>query len=398
MAHWLRRLTPKQAILLITLAILGILLSILLGRPKESDYAGGWDFQAIWMGPYLLVRGESPYDATTWLATHADYPFAPKNDTFLYPLPFAVILLPVGLLPLYPAAVVWAAFTLIALFVSIGLILAGNVKWPVSYLLPVLAGIAFFRPVAVNFYILQLDGIVLLWVAATFYLWRRGAWFWGGVALALTALKPQVGAPILAFLGIWQIAHHKWPAIFGEGVGLVLLWFTGFVFDPGWVQRWLSIGGNKTVQNFYSTPTLWGMTALACKPDLVCVQWLGTILSLLLASIILWLILRKTVQDMPFVLSMVICATLFISPYLWTYSQLLLILPVLLITVALYRMQRPYLLTASFPLLVALFSFGMVGFAMIIGADMMSALVPVLVGALLLMVYRKDPALLRPAG
>ena len=397
MANWLRHLTPKQAILYLVLVMLGVALSILLGRPKPADYPGGWDFQAIWLGPYLLAHGESPYDSAAWLGMHEKYPFAPKNDTFLYPLPFAAILLPLGWLPVYPAAVVWAAITLIAIFASIGLILAGVVKWPVSYLLPVIAGIVFFRPVAVNLYILQVDGIVLLWVAAAFYLWRRGGWFWGGVALALTALKPQVGVPMLAFLGIWQIAQRKWPAILGESVGLLFLLVVGILFDPGWVQRWLSIGGSKTEQNFFSTPTLWGMTSLVCKPNLACVQWLGGILAISLALVTLWLILRKTAQDMPFVLGMAICATLFISPYLWTYSQLLLILPLLLVTVALYRQRQPYLLTASFPLLMALFSFGMVGLAMVIGADMLSALVPLLMGGLLLLVYRKDPALLRSA-
>jgi hypothetical protein len=169
----------------------------------------------------------------------------------------------------------------------------------------------------------------------------------------------------------------------------------GLAFDLGWVGRWLSIGGDKTAQNFYSTPTLWGLAALACKPSLVCIQWVGTILSIAIAAGILWHILRRSKDDLTYVVSTVVCGTLFISPYLWSYSQLLLILPVLVITIALYRLKWPYLAVASFPLLVALVSFGLVGVSIQIGADLVSALVPVLVWVPFFWLDRKNPALLR---
>jgi len=396
MANWLRRLTPKQAILFLSLAILGVALSILLGRPKAFNYLDGWDFLTFWEGSYLLTTGESPYDSTAWLDVHTRYGFPPQNQSYAYPLPLAVILLPLGLLPLEVAAMVWVALTYLAILFAFKLII-GMLRFSPSpaYVLPALAGVFLFRPVAVTFYINQIDGFTLLWLTSSLFLWERKKLFWGGVLIAFTVLKPQQGIPLLAFLGVWQVLRSQWKILLGEGFTLLSLYGLGVLFDPAWLQRWLSFGVNKVSLNFYSTPTLWGLSALACKPSLSCVYWLGAILSGVAVLMLFWVFLRKSAQDSFFIMGLVICITLLISPYLWTYSQLLLILPILMITVAFYRMQWPYLLTTSFPLLLDLFSFGMVGFATIIGADLLSALVPLVVGGLLLLVYRKDPALLR---
>lgn len=394
----LKRLNLKSAFWGVVLLTAWGILSVVLGQPKEGDYSGGWDFEAIWLGPYVLTQGESPYDSAIWLREHEKYDFAPKNNYFLYPLPFAILLLPIGLLPLRVAAVVWAALTLGLVLFSAYLILKPHGRLKIGYLIPILTGVFFFRPVAVLIYILQLDALIVFWVVLAWYLWLHDRWFLGGMALALTALKPQVGAPLLFFLGLWQVFRWRWRAILGEVIALVGLLVLGLAFDLTWVGRWLAIGGDKTIQNFYSTPTLWGLTALVCKPSLACIQWMGAILSIVTAALVLWVILRRPIEDLTYVTGTVLCGALFISPYLWSYSQLLLILPLLSITVALYRMHRPYLVVAGFPLFMALISFGLLGVSIGIGADLASALLPLLVWALLFLVYRKDPQLLRREG
>jgi len=242
--------------------------------------------------------------------------------------------------------------------------------------------------------LLQIDWIVLGCVVAAWTLWRGERWFLGGLAVGLVAIKPQVGVPLLAVLGIWQVTRARWSAVLGEGLTLTGLLALALAFDPGWIGRWLAIGGDKATANFYSTPTLWGLTALTCQPSLVCVQRLGTALAVFFGAGILWLILRRKTQDLTFVMGTAICGVLFITPFLWIYSQTLLVFPLLLVAAALHRLGWPYLVTASYTIVTALVSLGLLGVSILVGADLVSGLLPVLVWVPFFLVDRRDPGLL----
>jgi hypothetical protein len=392
------RLPLKRALSMIFLVLAWLFLAFLLGQPTPSQESEGWDFMAFWLGPRLLLQGESPYDAAAWSAGHARSGFPPQDGAFLYPLPTAVLLLPVGFFSLHTAALIWAAVSLAAIFFVVRSVLRSHLPIKPTYFLPVLAGTFFLRPVAVLLFLLQIDWIILSCVTAAWFFFRCERWFLGGLWAGLTIIKPQVGVPLLVFFGVWQVFHARWKAVVGEAVSLAGLLVLGLAFDPGWIERWLAIGSAKTAFNFYSTPTLWGLSALVCRPSLACVQGLGAALTILLAAALLWITLRKNKDDLTYIMCTVICGVLFITPFLWVYSQTLLVLPLLMVTIALFRLDFPYLVVAGFPLLAALASFGLVGISIWIGADMVSALLPILVWVPLALVYRKDPKLLRVEG
>lgn len=386
-----QRLTSKNIFLFGLLSVFIVVISLLVGRPKPFNYQDDWDFFTFWEAPYLLLQGKDAYDASDWVQVHQQYGFPPANPTYLYPLPLAILMLPLGLLPPLTAAVLWTALSLVAILFSIQLILSYlRAYLPMSYLLPVLCGIFFFRPVAVTIYINQLDGFILLGLVVGVLLWMRGKSFLGGILIALSVLKPQLGVPVMGLMGLWQLHQRQWKAIAGEVLGLGLLFGLGMLFDSAWLLRWLTIGGNKVSQNFYSTPTLWGLSSMICRPSLDCVRWLGAILALLGIGLIAWILLRKNNHDALYSLSVVSVGALLVSPYLWVYSQTLLVLPVLMITAEMYRRNAPYLLTATFPLLAALFSFSMVGISTLVGADIPSVLVPLVILVLLHFLYRPE--------
>jgi alpha-1,2-mannosyltransferase len=318
--------------------------------------------------------------------------FHDQDDVFfIYPLPLAVVLLPLGLLPLEAAGIIWMGLSILAIILTIRFVLGWlHVQWPNSYFLPVVAGVFLFRPVAVTFYIHQIDAFILLCLASGVFLWKKGFWFWGGVLVSLTVLKPQVGAPLLIILGIWQILRGHLSALLGEGVTLLVLMVSGLAFDANWVGRWLSIGSDKVSVNYFSTPTVWGLSSFVCMPDLSCANILGTVLTIVISLLVLWIILSYRTREVDFVVGVVISGTLLISPYLWTYSQILLVIPILMITGALYHRKLPYLVTTTFPLLMALFSIGLVLIAELVGGDIMSSLVPITVWVLTLLIYHTD--------
>jgi hypothetical protein len=153
------------------------------------------DFMCFWSGAALVARGQDPYDQTTWSAA-VDGLFSnwlgvqrrpPCPGSYAYPLWTAIATVPLGILPLRVAALVW-------LLLLVGGLAAGIV------LLARSAGLA--RPRTILF--------------AAITLGSQPAW--------LTALTSQYGGIDLAALGLLALpATAARPGRFSLGVILLLL-------------------------------------------------------------------------------------------------------------------------------------------------------------------------------
>lgn len=384
----------SQKSLAIILIALGILAAALLLARLQNYYHANWnDFFVFWLAPRLVLQGEHPYDPNAWAEGHRVFQAQSMVDhTFLYPLPLALLLAPLGLLSLQQTAVVWIALTLAGILSPL-LVWYSTApkKWPAGYLIPILAGMVFFRPVIVTEVLGQVDGLMLICLSLALSLWIKGKWFWGGALAAVLLLKPQLGIPILLLVNIWLLLRRNWRALLGEaacGLGLLAL---GMLYDPSWLSRWLTIGQGKLSASMQITPNVWGASAWVCGSSLHCTYLAGGVLCLFIAGITIWLLSRRWLTDPRQALGLCLPAALMISPFLWAYSQIFLVYSLLLVADLMYKRGWPYLLTASFPILAALFSWLVFLVSIQLGRDTLSAVVPLALWALLLPLLLSQP-------
>ena len=380
----------KRTFLLSGVLLIVIGAAYLIASTQDYYRSVGKDFFSLWLAPHLILEGKNPYSPDDWIPAHSIYGAKWVSDaTFLYPLPLAVFLIPLGLLPLEYAAVLWVALSIITILSVV--LLSFRIwlnSWAASTFIPVLIGVFFFRPVTVTLWLGQIDWIILLFLFVGLFLWEKQDWFVGAILVTLSVLKPQLGFPVLAFLTVWLIIRRLWKGLLGESITLFGLFSLGWIFDHSWFLHWIEIGRSKIEPLFCCTPTLWGLGSLTCNFKIGCGFALGMISAIILCVILLIILARIPIRDARFALGFSIPVALLVSPYIWTYSQVSLVIPILIILGVLSGRQLPYMLVAPFTLYISLFSSGIVFLSIKIGEDVLSSLVPAAVMVILLLVYR----------
>jgi hypothetical protein len=188
------------------------------------------DFYPLHFAARRIMAGLSPYgpQATAELARQWHAPFAPAG--IAYPLPFLLLVLPLGLLPLALAAGLWILAGLASSVASLRL--ADN--WKPLILLPLL-----FLPV---FRSVVLGQATLVWfgLAVLLVLGIRNRWGWViGIAAALLILKPQNGL-LFAVAGlIWAVRTERRVLIWFAGAESLLV-IAAAIVEPGWFTAWLA--------------------------------------------------------------------------------------------------------------------------------------------------------------
>ena len=341
------------------------------------------DFFTFWLAAHLNASGQSPYSPEAWAAAHRFYQSTwLSNAIFPYPLPLATLLTPLGWLPLDRAYVVWvaASMVLIAAAGFLPLIQRGSARVK-HYIVPVAAGLLLFRPLWATLTEGQLGGLWVFVLALAACLWADERWVAGGVLIAFVALKPTLGVPLLGMVGLWLIASRRWRALLGIAVSGGLMALTGFVLDRGWVGKFLGAGQAKLAETFGHSPSLWGMAGALCQHNAGCTVWLGGLLAGGLAlAVCAALLLAPGRFAAPEAIGLSIVVTLLITPYIWAYDQILLVLPIVLVTAHLMRTGAPYLAGALFFLAVDVGALVLLLLAVQTQADAWSGLVPAAVG------------------
>jgi hypothetical protein len=190
----------------------------------------GTDFFPLYFAAQRIMAGLSAYgtEATAALARQWQAPFATAG--IAYPLPFIVLLLPLGLLPFALAAGLWTLAGVAGVAASLRL----ADSWRALILLPFL-----FLPVHRS---VVLGQATLLWfgLAVLLVLGIRYRWHWAvGVAAALLLLKPQNGL-LFAVAGlIWAVRSERRALIWFVGVeGLLAI--AAALLEPGWLAAWMA--------------------------------------------------------------------------------------------------------------------------------------------------------------
>lgn len=285
-----------------------------LVHPYQMDFVSYW-------AAALLTLGGTPAAAYDVAAHHAAQQQAGAFGAtmpFPYPPPFLLIVLPFGLLPYGAAAIAWVAATFAAYLAAIRRLFPGA-GW--------LA--AAFPAVLVNAIIGQ-NGFLTaaLFIGGAALLPRRP--FLAGLLLGLLVIKPQLGV----LLPLALAAGREWRAFAGAAAGaggallaaLLLLGPASYVAMIELMPLYGSIARDGLVP-WHKMASLYAALSMGGVPATLALTAHGLVA--LIGAAAIWRIWRRPDGDPLDKAAALAAASLLVSPYLYGYDMLILIVPLL---------------------------------------------------------------------
>ncbi len=344
---------PKPVIAILVVVVLaGLFFSRADQNYQRQDYTNS-NFFSFWLSGHMVWTGESPYNTSQWMAgfdsVHATYR---PSKILQYPLPLMYFLAPIGALPVGLGYLVWQLMSevIIALCVLLFLRLARRPAWLV---LPISAFLLFFGPVYLTLQIGAVGAIALLSVTLAIFCLETDRPFWGGLALSITLLKPPQALTLLVLAGIWLLVRRQWKAIAGVGLGGLALLVVWVLRDPQWFSKFQGSSGFLLGHTLGTQSNVFNLAYLACARNQACMWTLGAGAALVVLAFgahVLWRNRRNWTDLQAF--SFIIPLGFLTALYLWSYDQVLYIIPIMWIAARLLARPWPYI--SLFAVLVAI--------------------------------------------
>jgi hypothetical protein len=257
-------------------------------------------------------------------------------------------------------------------------------RWRV--LLLALGGAFLSRPFLSTLIHGQLSPLLVLVVAGGILLYKQGRSFHAGLVFAVLLLKPNLFILFFPALGLLLFARRDWRALMGLSFGSIGLLAISWLLQPGWISQWTDVTAKTSVT--FGTPSIWGLVADLAPLE----RWitLGALGVCLVSGFTLYLLVRRK-NAWLLGISLAICSSLLVTPYLWAYDQLLLLIPAL---VAFQSTEEPSLFqTVGWWSSLILIPWGLFWVAQSRGSDSLGGLVTVTVaGYLCISWWLKDRA------
>jgi hypothetical protein len=325
----------KRKLLLILLIIIATIILLAIALYIPNSLPAHSDFSAIYNIDLALVHGIPIYDLPAVEALAVEASSLPPEKFFLarfpYPPWYALSTFYLGLLPAKAAATLWFELNLVMLFFSIWFLTAG---WlPRLRLIAFPAGL-FFLPVLGALSVGQYDFPVLLGISMLVYSLRKENVALTTLGAVLLTFKPHIGALILLSVLAWLFfngGNFGRRALRSILIAGAFLFTIGFIADPAW-----PVSYPKMLLNYQNEGNVTACSECASLP-----VWLSRLFfdgSLAKAAIIAVVVLialvlvvslnRNILLKSPALfLTSAVVTTLLVSPYLYNYDFVLLILP-----------------------------------------------------------------------
>jgi hypothetical protein len=313
----------------------GVLIPYQQAEAAGSDRPRGnlSDLYPRWLGSReLLLHGRDPYSAAVTREIQVGYygrpidparPHDPKDQQgFAYPVYVAFLLAPtLGLdFSVVQAGFTWLLLALTAAGVPLWMYAVGWRPGMPIMLATVLLTLGSF-PVVQGIALQQLSllvGVLLAGAAAALVAGRPAL---AGVLLALATIKPQVAAPLAAWLALWTISdwRRRQGLAWGFGATMALLLVGAEIASPGWIGRFRD--ALAAYQQYTDGRSLLA-TLLTPIGGTV-----ATVLLLALTALVCWRVRRDPAGTSGFALALALvpAVTLTIIPTWAPYNQVLLL-------------------------------------------------------------------------
>lgn len=355
----MKEITKRRIGVLLTLILLGgmIYLRSLQNYTKQNYRAS--NFFDIWLSGRLLTDGGSPYDPGDWLRGHELYgPASLREPIFLYPLPLAVFLIPLGLFTIDQAYLGWQILSqaLIALVVLL-LLHKWRQKEHALLFVPVMLFLLFFGPIYLTLQIGSIGPWTLLFLFAAMILLEKDYYFAAGILLSFTLLKPPQGLSLLFLIGIWLWARKDWKTVLGVVLGGIMLWAIGVSTDLNWVSEFLKSGQAAFDRRLGFQSNIWSLSYLLCNKSLSCSFVLGAVLAIMIFGATGYYLCRNHAKLTIWQSFNIMIPIAFVTTvYLWGYDQILYVIPIVWVIGTLVERTKSYVHAFIFLIVLDLFS------------------------------------------
>ena len=360
------------------------------------------DFMSLWTGARAILMDLDPYDPEVWRPLRAHFGSTWLQDTRApFPLWTFLFTLPFALLDIGWGAAAWVAFSILVLAGTLllfplptGAKMAGTREREkgssVLGLLLLVLGVFTFRATLVTFLNGQITAVMLLVLALFVILMERDRPFAAGFVLAFTALKPNPFILFVPAVGLWLIHRRRWRAVAGGGAGGLFLLAASWLVQPGWLFEWFKV--RSKAEWVFITPTVWGLSW-----EMSPVWWplIGLGLAVIVTAALGWLMFTNERMEAAHVVSLAIAASLLITPYIWVYEHLLLLIPLFLIFT---RLRRRGLAAGIWLLMVFIIPWAMFWIATERGTGTLTFVVPLLTGLIYYLTMVSRPVAQSPAS
>ena len=321
-------------------------------------------FFTFWLSGHLQLAGGHPYISAEWVnGHHANGATWIPNQIFPYPLPLALLTIPLGFFPIGTAYILWdvLAQVLIAsciLWLSTGVPGKNRQFFGIIILIvTVLNG---------NIYLGLMTGtfaaLFLVFLTLSLFFIESDRPFLAGIMLAGLALKPPFLA-ITALIGFWLLFQRNWKALAGIVTGGLGLLIIGLIQDPHWVEKFLGAGENLFSLRLGNQPTFISYTRLLCSADTNCTNISYGLIVATLTGLFVWHVWKNHARlSARMVFSAGIALGVLLPPYIWSYDYTLLLIPVCFISFELINRRTSFVYSTLF--LIALDVLSITGLAL----------------------------------
>jgi hypothetical protein len=329
-----RETIMKRNVLLLLVILVMALVMVMIALYVPSSLPVNSDFSAIYNTTLALVHRVPIYDLEQVESLAVQYAGIPEDDFFLarfpYPPWYALSTFYLGLMSAQAAGTLWFELNLVMLFLSVWLLTDG---WPGRLRLIAFPLALFFLPVLGALSVGQYDFPVLLGTSLLIYSLRKQNVALTVLGLVLLTFKPHLGVLILlAALG-WIVYNGgsfgrrvTWPLI-GAGAALFI---AGFLADPAWIVSYpkMLLGyqneGNVSACSECVSLPVW-ISRWFFDGSLKTAAWIAIVLLVIFA--IVFTLTRSLWKPHELLLTAALLVTLLVSPYLYNYDFLMLLVP-----------------------------------------------------------------------
>jgi hypothetical protein len=292
------------------------------------------DFSAIYNTDLALVNRIPIYDLPRVERLAQQHAGIPPENFFLarfpYPPWYALSTFYLGLMSASSAGTLWFELNLVMLFLSIWFLTDG---WTGRLRLLAFPLGLFFLPVLGALSVGQYDFPVLLGSSVLIYSLRRENVTLTAIGAILLTFKPHVGGLILLSALGWLIGSRSCfgrRALRSIGLAGIFLCIIGFLADPAWIISYPRMllsyqnEGNVSACSECASLPVWlsrwffdGSLSIATRIAIV----------LLIVLVISFYFVLSSLKTHEFLLTGALLITLLVSPYLYNYDFLLLLVP-----------------------------------------------------------------------
>lgn len=350
------------------------------------------DFMTLWAGAKAIASGVNPYNPQLWNPFNIQYGATQlPNETAPYPLWTYITLQPLALFNVNVAAAIWIVTSFIFLAVSLTILsqIIGKVRLTLMEFAAIILIACSSRWSILTFLNGQLSMLLLIVIAFFLLLDAQNRPLLAGFTLAFLVLKPTPFVLFTPLFGVYLLIHRRWAVISGAAGGLLVLAGSSWIVQPHWLMAWQSARDKTTATA--QTPTLWGLSH-----DVTAHYWplLGLILTALIAAIIGYIFIRQKELNMASALSLALSASLLTTPYLWPYDNVMLFVPLAVLSGDLHtRWKHRWGVWAFLIVTCLVLPWWFYSIANRRGIDTFSALIPVFIVVLCLKYMKQSSPL-----